>query len=176
MNQAHPDTVVPDDWLDHDQLKSALAAANLHFKRIREKYPSLKAYPVLSRMGGQTEIGGPLEDMLVKFPAMLVPYPTNLRMREFLQTADFVHAVDAEKKQLLLQLKELFHELAPQLRFDPECRIELRFTELNYDLIWKLQADDLVDRQLTPQTRASIRIVLGTLSHFAGSKATAREP
>jgi hypothetical protein len=33
-------------------------------------------------------------------------------------------------------------------------------------LVWKLQADELVDRNLTPQTKASIRIVLGTLAHF----------
>jgi len=35
---------------------------------------------------------------------------------------------------------------------------------LEYDLIWKLQTDELVDRELTPQTKASIRIVLGTVS------------
>ena len=31
----------------------------------------------------------------------------------------------------------------------------------------QLQADELVDRELTPQTPASIRIVLGTLAAFA---------
>jgi hypothetical protein len=43
-------------------------------------------------------------------------------------------------------------------------QVEIRFDSLNYELIHVLQTDELVDRQLTPQTRASIRIVLGTLS------------
>jgi hypothetical protein len=46
-------------------------------------------------------------------------------------------------------------------------RVELRFDHLDYALIARLQADELVDRELTPQTRASIRIVLGTLAAFA---------
>lgn len=36
-----------------------------------------------------------------------------------------------------------------------------------YEPISKLQSDELVDRELIPQTRASIRIVLGTLANFA---------
>lgn len=40
-------------------------------------------------------------------------------------------------------------------------------TDLDYALIAHLQADDLVDRELTPQTRASIRIVLGALAAFS---------
>jgi hypothetical protein len=60
-------------------------------------------------------------------------------------------------------------ELAPQLKYDEKCQVEIRFNRLNYALIWKLQADDLVDRKLTLQTKASIRIVLGTLAQFAGT-------
>lgn len=42
--------------------------------------------------------------------------------------------------------------------------IQLRFAELNYDLIERLRADPLVDGACTPQTRASIKISLGTIS------------
>ncbi len=35
-----------------------------------------------------------------------------------------------------------------------------------FELIRQNQSDELVDRELTPQTRASIRIVLGSLSSF----------
>jgi hypothetical protein len=35
-----------------------------------------------------------------------------------------------------------------------------------HELIRQLQSDEMVDRELTPQTRASIRIVLGSLSSF----------
>lgn len=53
------------------------------------------------------------------------------------------------------------------LKFDGSVQVELRFHDLDYDLIWKLQSDDLVDRELTLRTRASIRIVLGTVSRFS---------
>ena len=54
----------------------------------------------------------------------------------------------------------------PHFQYDEKTQIEIRFKDLNYDLIWKLQADDLIDRNLTPQTKASIQIVLGTLGYF----------
>lgn len=58
-------------------------------------------------------------------------------------------------------------QLAPEFRYIEPCQVELRFHELKFDLIWKLQVDDCVDRDLTPQTRASIRIVLGTLASLS---------
>jgi len=55
---------------------------------------------------------------------------------------------------------------APHFQYNEKTQIEIRFKDLNYELIWKLQADDLIDRNLTPQTKASIQIVLGTLARF----------
>lgn len=79
---------------------------------------------------------------------------------------DFVEA-DRRKRAELDELKEQLEQLGTRLRFVGHSQVELRFHELNYDLIWKLQTDDLVDRRLTPQTKTSIRIVLGTLEHFS---------
>lgn len=65
------------------------------------------------------------------------------------------------------RMKDQMEHLASQLTYDDKCQVEIRFNDLNYNLVWKLRADDdLVDRNLTPQTRASIRIVLGTLARF----------
>ena len=44
------------------------------------------------------------------------------------------------------------------------------FQSLDYELIWKLQIDELVDVCRTPQTKASIKIVLGTLWGFGSVK------
>ena len=63
-------------------------------------------------------------------------------------------------------MKAELKELAKALEFDGRVQVELRFHDLDYDLISQLQSDDLVDRELTPQTRASINIVLGTLSQI----------
>jgi len=53
------------------------------------------------------------------------------------------------------------NQLVHKLKYDEKCQIEIRFLDLKYDLVWKLQADDLIDRNLTPQTKASIRICSG---------------
>ena len=74
--------------------------------------------------------------------------------------------LEALKKKKLLALSEKLDQLLSQLKYDEKCQVELRFNDLNYDLVWKLQTDDLIDRNLTPQTKASIRIVLGTLTQL----------
>ena len=79
--------------------------------------------------------------------------------------ADFTEA-GRQKRAELDELKKQLDRLGTRLRFVGHSQVELRFHELNYELIWKLQIDELVDRRLTPQTKASIRIVLGTLEHF----------
>ena len=48
---------------------------------------------------------------------------------------------------------------------NPDCRIEVIWGDLDYDLIAELQGEPLVDQELTPKTRASIRIVLGTIGN-----------
>jgi hypothetical protein len=57
-----------------------------------------------------------------------------------------------------------------ELALDSSVQIELRFGQLNYALVAQLQRDSLVDRVLTPQTPASIRIVLGTLAAVQAKK------
>jgi hypothetical protein len=64
------------------------------------------------------------------------------------------------------RVREQLDRLASRLKYDEKCQVEIRFNDLKFDLVWKLQVDDLVDRDLTPQTKASICIVLGTLAQF----------
>lgn len=55
--------------------------------------------------------------------------------------------------------------------FDENARIEVRIHVLRYAIIRKLKKDPLIDRELTMQSDASIRIVMGTLETLAGGKA-----
>ena len=92
------------------------------------------------------------------------------RMTEFLRK-------DRPEASLLDETKiwkARFEDLTLPLEFKASVQAELRFHNLDHSLIWKLQSDELIARHLTPQTKASIRIVLGTLSHFAGI--TPRQP
>ncbi len=60
------------------------------------------------------------------------------------------------------------------LEMRDDVLIEIRFDHLDYDLIFKMQKDPLVSQQLTPQTRASIRIVLGTVQEI-GQRVISRD-
>lgn len=154
---------IPAKHLDFNQLQTAVAAANRHFALIRKKYPDLKMYMVLSLPSGQTRIGSSPKEILKEFPTLVVNDAAKALILDFLKTPESKDASDAEKKRL----KERFENLASELAYDGNCQVEIRFDALDYELLWQLQSDELVDLALTPQTRASIRIVLGTISHFA---------
>ncbi len=149
--------------LNADQLQSAVAAAKQRFNLIRKKYPDLKAYLVLALPGGQTGIDSSPIQILSEFPAMVVDDSIKtgvLNLLPRLKQTESATGPDTER------LKKELEQLVSQLKYDERCQVELRFHDLNYELIWKLQTDDLTDRNLTPQTKASIRIVLGTLAQF----------
>jgi len=241
--------------LNLEQLKAAVAATNQRLDLIRNKYPELKAYLVLSLPGGQTEIGSSPAQILKEFPAMVVDDGNKLnalgvlehitkmehslknlsspesdaelkakaklsarlddefrarfgaklkaiaaqlnqpvyeakeylkkmpdkelaevadktlieKMEEIELAAKAFKDLENQKKEQLVALKKQLDQIASRFKFDEKCQVEIRFHDLNYDLVWKLQVDDLVDRNLTPQTKASIRIVLGTLGQFKKS-------
>jgi len=155
-----------------DQLEVAVAAAERQFDLIGQKYPDLKAYLVMSLPGGQTVIDSSPTQILSEFPAMVVDDSNKtsaLNLVSRLKMLDSVAKTGPEKERLMKQkeqLREQLDQFAPQLKYDEKCQVEIRFNDLKYDLVWKLQGDDLVNRNLTPQTKASIRIVLGTISQF----------
>lgn len=152
------------------QLQVAVAAAKRQFDLIQKKYPALKAtlpdgqpasFLVLSLPGGQIGIASSPIQILTKFPAMVIDdslKTSALSLMDRLSEA----TTDLETERLNKQLNQLI----PQLKYDGKCQVEIRFNDFRFDLVWKLQSDDLVDRNLTPQTKASIRIVLGTLVQF----------
>lgn len=149
--------------VDLGQLQEAIADANRHFLLLRRKHPNLRAYLVLSLPGGQTGIDSAIEKMIDEFPTLMVAGKAKVQMLSFLKPPPPEKPTEAQKEQWSVR----FQELANDLEFDGESQVEVRFHHLDYELIGKLQTDDLVDRVLTPQTRASIRIVLGTISHFS---------
>ena len=56
--------------LDFSQFQEALAAANRHFVKIQKKYPTLRAYLVLSLRGAQTKLDNELADSIREFPSL----------------------------------------------------------------------------------------------------------
>jgi hypothetical protein len=157
--------------LNQAQFQTAIAAAKQRFGLLTRKYPELlqperpglNPYLVLTLDGKQTGIGSAPDHILKECSAMVVDDVARASALRLLSRLKGAAATDSEKRDL----RREFEELAAQFKYDETCQVELRFKEVNYGLIWKLQADELVDRNLTPQTKASIRIVLGTLAQFA---------
>ena len=141
------------------QFQDALAAASRHYAKIRKKYPTLRAYLVLSLRGGQTKLDNELADSIREFPFLLLDNTTKTKTRALIKKLKPQESNKPEQIKLRAELKDL----AKDLEFDGRVQVELRFHNLDYDLIGKLQSDDLVNRKLTPQTRASINLVLGRL-------------
>lgn len=102
--------------------------------------------------------------MIDEFPTLMVAGKAKVQMLSFLKQPKPEKPTEAQKAQWNVR----FQELANDLEFDGESQVEVRFHHLDFELIGKLQTDDLADRDLTPQTKASIRIVLGTISRFEG--------
>ena len=65
---------------------------------------------------------------------------------------------------------DMDHVLKALPLFDENAQIEVRTQILRHSLIRKLKKDPLIDRELTIQSDASIRIVMGTLDTLAGIK------
>lgn len=81
--------------------------------------------------------------------------------------------IDAPLEKQTSDFPEMFTEDTRKAKFKGDivylenvC-IELRFTSLVYELIWQLQRDPLIDCHLTPATKASVRIVVGTIGGLA---------
>ncbi len=149
--------------LDHDQFQAAVKAARGRFSQLREKHPTLKGYLVFSTPSCQTNISNSPVEIFANMAVLIVNDAEKDAFSACIKKPLPKDATEAQKRQA----REQLDELALNLNFDGSVRIEIRFDNLDYALIARIQSDELVDRELTPQTRASIRIVLGTLAAFA---------
>lgn len=150
--------------LDWREFCLAREAALSRFAELKAKYSELRAWIVASSPTGQVDLDASIEKIAEEFPAMLIDTEaktTLLGMIRARPPREASYEATAKWCQELMITAEL-------LEFDGSLQVEIRFHALIYDLVAKLQRDPLVDRERTPQTRASIRIVLGTLIGFAG--------
>lgn len=160
--------------INYSQFQKALSAARDLFTQIHKKYPDLRAYLVIAFRGEQTDLENNLIQSILEYPSIVLDGPAKSRTLELIKQLRHLNKPKpaespASKKSRELKIKIIREEinlLLEDLELDGRIQVEIRFRNLVYDLVWKLQVDDLVDRNLTPQTRASIRIVLGTISQM----------
>lgn len=144
----------------------SIAAAIRHLTLLQGKYPEMQAYLVISTHGKQVGAGDSLKQMLTEHPQLLATGNAKTQMLRLLKESRRKKITAAEKRRQSTR----FQDLTEELEFDPAQQFELRFHHLDYALIQKLQSDPLTDQTLTPKSKASIRIVLGTVGGFAKKK------
>jgi len=168
-----------------DELRDLTGRAQERLDSIAASYPELKMYLVLASENGQVGIDSSPLRMVQDFPAMIADHP--YRSKAVALASTIQHLDECWRLAVRLPVRKLPHKasiledlerrlarahrevepLLPRLGARKETRVEIRFRELRYRSIWKLQADARVDRRRTPHSKASIRVVLGLLGDFA---------
>lgn len=155
-----------------DDLMKAIEQANVTFKKLMVNYPGLKGYLVLSSPYGQCELTGDPVQILKDFPEMISDSTVKDKAIKLLETIQGMEVelkdanrgnMKAEIQKKIAKTSELLKDNLEIIEFQEDTFVEIRFKTPILDLIFKMQKDPLISPVHTPQTQASIQIVLGTL-------------
>jgi hypothetical protein len=145
-----------------DQLVVVIERANKIIRDLSIKYAKHKGYLVFSSPYGQCEVTSDVKHILSEFPKMIIDSIDKEKALELIKTKELLKDGGKEKDSE----NKAVNRILDNLEFRNDTFIEIRFKELNYDTIFEMQKDPLVSQKHTPQTKASIRIVLGTLEEL----------
>ena len=161
------------------ELLAAIANADGIFREIMGRYAGLKGYLVFSSPFGQCELTGDLMKIAKEFPEMVMD--TDIK-REALKRFEKIQNHDSGKKSES-PVKERserdrrvkkdsgdLDRITENLEVKGDTFVEIRFSKPILDLVFQMQKDPLVSREHTPQTPASVRIVLGTIEELGRGK------
>ena len=144
-------------------LETAVSASQRIMANLQAEHPGLRAYLVLAHRGRQIELTTNPIAILEGCELMVADDAAKRHALHLL--AELERLVSAKANQKAVQdLSVKLANRGRELRYIPEIQIEIRFHVLRYALVWALQKSQWIDRELTPQTKASILIVLGTLA------------
>jgi hypothetical protein len=154
--------------IDHNRFQRAVSEALSRFKIISVKYKPLKPYLVFTAGGKQIDCTSDIGQVLEGLPSMVLDSPEKTKACGLFSELKKIDVKD-EKKSKAKLLSEI-QALSYKLHLTENAQIEVRTQILRHSLIRKFKKDPLIDRELTMQSDASIRIVMGTLDTLAGIK------
>jgi hypothetical protein len=161
-----------------EDLISAIDKANDLFNKISSEYADMagmKPSLVLSSVYGQCELTDNPSKILIEFPTMISESEYKDKIGKLLETmqdlkTQLKYASRGKmKKEIQEKIKKASFNLNANLnkmKFKKDTFIEIRFERPILDIVFKLKKDSLVSQVHTPQSQASIRIVLGTLEEL----------
>ncbi len=167
-----PDMGRSANGLKPEALKTVREKANAIFRQLKEKYRDLSGYLVFSSNWGQCELTTDMIKILKDFPEMVAESWEKEKALELIKVATELETskksgdAKAAATQAAERAKADFSATVNQLILLADVYVEIRFKRTDLDLIFALQEDELISRKHTPQTKASIRIVLGTLGQL----------
>lgn len=150
-------------------LETAVEKSTSLFKKLKEKYKTLSGYLVFSSPYGQCELTTDLAKVLNSFPLMIVDCKQKDKGLQILQK---INDIEAENKKSsgnsksIEKLRQQLDENVINLEVHEDTFVEIRFKGIDYNMLSELQKDELISQEYTPQTKASIRIVLGTIKNL----------
>lgn len=152
-----------------EELKTVVEKSNVILKKLKMKYPNLDGYLVLSSPNGQCRLTDDMVEILNLFPQMIVDCRHKQKGLQLLQKIDHIESENKRKTgyprsfdTYRIQLSDVVKRLSVK----EDTFVEIRFKKSDLDLIVELQKDELISQEHTPQTKASIRIVLGTVGEL----------
>lgn len=159
------------------ELNIPFANAQQILKRLKSKYPTLDAYLVVGTQYGQTELVSDGMKFLENIPSSFVD---SKERKEALILFDIFKELDRRNrdlknsyiKSMIEQCRVRLTALLQTMEIMESVQLQLRFGQLDYELISQLKCDPLIDQALTPQTGASIKICLGSLQRLRTWKAS----
>ena len=165
-----------------EDLITAIGKAKNAFKTMMDNDPGLKelkGYLVLSSPHGQLQItDDPLETLriLKEFSTMVSESKFKDKGIDLIETIQGLEIelknaargnTKAEIQQKIENASNLLNANFQKIEFKEDTFIEIRFKRPILDLIFKMQKNPFVSQVHTPQSKASIRIVLGTLGEIS---------
>lgn len=152
-------------------------------ENLENDHPELNAEIVISSRLGQIDIQSSERTALQEFPQLFYESPEKrialklldeIRAKERYIKFRWANTVRHIKQEIESSL-QILAILVKNLEIDTSVHIELRFLELDFDLVRIIQKSPHVDQVRTPQSRSSINIVFGTLEDLSFDISTSQK-
>ena len=147
-------------------LEAAVKECKSVFAQLKREYPDLEAYLVLAHRSQHADLAPNPIQVLENADQMVVDNAAKRETLRLLAELKKLESTSANQKEIQ-QLSKALAAREGELQIVPEVQVEIRFHVLRYALVWALQESQWIDRKLTPKTKGSIRIVLGTIDHLS---------
>lgn len=156
-------------------LRLAIERGRTLYRPLLEKHPVLDARLVISCRKGQCNIDESLQKMLLTYPELFLVSPA--RTAAMASATRIAHLWKKRENAPFARLPEIDEDLrlemelltrrSADLLVNGASRFELRFGHLDYPALRDLKQHALVNRSLTDQSAASIRVVLSAIAEVA---------